>query len=79
MKDTSSEKTVNALIDELTKVRKKKGISHEKLSKAAGIHRSTVSLIESKDRIPTILTCLRIADALEVSLGELLVKVSKSK
>ncbi len=77
MKNTSSEKTVNALIDELTKIRKEKGISHENLARAAGIHRSTVSLIESKDRTPTILTCLRIASALDISLANILKKIEK--
>jgi DNA-binding XRE family transcriptional regulator len=42
------------------------------LAEKAGIHRSTVSLIESKKRIPTILTCFRLANALNVSLGKII-------
>lgn len=72
MRDKSADKATGRLIDELTRLRKEQGLSHEVLAQKAGIHRSTISLIESKKRIPTILTCFRIAMALKVSLGSLI-------
>lgn len=72
MKNKNAEKTVLKLLGEFERIRKEKGLSHEKLAQLAGINRSTISLLESKKRIPTILTCLKIADALEVKLGDLL-------
>ncbi len=69
------ERALNRLIDEFIKLRKAQGLSHENLAKKMGVHRSTVSLIESKKRTPTILTCFKIAHALEISLGLLIRKI----
>jgi len=72
MRDKSADKATGRLIDELTRLRKEQGLSHEVLAQMAGVHRSTISLIESKKRIPTILTCFRLATALKVSLGAII-------
>lgn len=72
MRDKTAEKATNRLIDEIIRLRKEQGMSHEVLAEKAGIHRSTVSLIESKKRIPTILTCFKLANALNVSLGKII-------
>ena len=72
MKSKEAEKIVLKLLDEFEKIRKEKGLSHEKLATLSGLNRSTISLLESKKRIPTILTCLKIADALETTLHDLL-------
>ncbi len=77
MRNKVAEKIVMDLLDELRKARLKKGFSHEKLAAVCGLNRSTISLIESKKRIPTILTCIKIANALELSLSELLESISK--
>ncbi len=78
MKHQKAKKTVSKLVAEFKKIRKEKGLSHEKLANLAGLTRSAISMIESEQRTPTILTCLKIAEALEVSLGDLLKEVSKS-
>lgn len=69
MRDKAAEKAVSKLVDEFIRIRKESGLSHDMLAEAAGVHRSTISLIESKKRIPTILTCWRIAGALKVKLS----------
>ena len=69
------EQTVSKLLDELQKLRKAKGLSHEKLAQQTGINRSTISLLENKKRVPTILTCLRLCQALGVRLEDLLRKI----
>ena len=72
MSKKKPEDIADALIDELSKARKAKGLSHQTLADIAGVNRSTISLIESKKRMPTILTCLKIADALDVKLSKAL-------
>lgn len=72
MKNITVEKTVLKLLDEFERIRKEQGLSHEKLAQLSGLNRSTISLLESKKRIPTILTCLKISSALGVKLHKLL-------
>lgn len=73
----NAEKIVSKLIDEFARIRKEKGLSHEKVAAPTGLSRRAIGLIENKERIPTILTCVKIADALEISLGDLLKSISK--
>lgn len=77
MRDKSSELLVEKVIDALTKARKEQGISHEKLAKKTGLSRPAISYIESHKRIPTILSCVKIAKALGVNLGDLIRKHEK--
>jgi len=69
-------KEVNSLhesiIDELKKIRLAKGYSHYKIAELTGLNRTAIGHIESKKRNPTLLTCLKIAKALEVDLGEII-------
>lgn len=48
------------------------GLSHEELAVRAGLDRSTVSLYESGKRVATISSAVRIANALEIRLSDLL-------
>lgn len=72
MRNRQAEQTVSKLLDKFEEIRKQKGLSHEVLAKKAGVHRSTISLLESKKRVPTILTCFKIAEALEVDIAALI-------
>lgn len=60
------------LAEEIQKRRLEIGLSHQKLADEAEIHRSTVSLIESKKCIPTIFTVLKICKVLGLSLTKVL-------
>lgn len=71
MKKIRSDHILDKTIDELKRIRLEKGLSHESLSALCGLNRSTISLIENKKRVPTLLTCLKISHALEVSLAEI--------
>jgi len=71
------EKTLEIVVRELTKLRKEKGLSHEKLAQKVGVHRSAISLIENGKRSPTLVMCLKIANGLEVKLSSLLRKVEE--
>ena len=56
----------------LKKVRETKRISQERLEKASGISQAAISKIESGVASPTIYTAQKLADALGVSLVELI-------
>ena len=47
------------------------GLSQDECAKVSGIHRSEISLIERGHRIPSLITMLVFAEALEVSLEQL--------
>ena len=63
----------------MARIRKNKGLSLEKVASAAGIHRTTVSLIERGEREPTINTAAKIASALGLTLIELLKLAEKEE
>ena len=72
MKEKQAEKSVNDIIAKLKAARLEQGLSHEKLAEKAGLNRSTISLIESRKRQPTLLSCIKIADALDVKLDDIM-------
>lgn len=72
MRDKLSEKIIASVVDKLATKRKEEGISHERVAELAGLHRSTISLIEARKREPTLLTLLRISRVLETDLGQLI-------
>ena len=58
-------------------VREKLGISQEELAHEAGLDRTYVGGVERGERNPTIVSCLKIAEALKVDLCVLVKGVSK--
>ncbi len=63
---------ISTIAKNIKKIRKKKGISQDKLSKLADIAYNTIIKIESGAiQNPTIKTVQKIAKALDVSLDEL--------
>ncbi len=72
MNRKQAELEVDKIIAKLMKIRKEKSISHEKLAELSGLNRSTISLTEARKSQPTLLTCILIADALDVNLEEII-------
>lgn len=72
MRNIYAENVIHCFIDLLKETREAKNISHEKLGEKAGVHRSTIGLIENKKRNPTILSCYKICMALEISMPDLI-------
>ncbi len=63
---------ISTIAKNIKKIRKKKGISQDKLSKLAEVAYNTIIKIESGAiQNPTIETVQKIAKALDVSLDEL--------
>jgi len=56
----------------LKRIRAKKGMSQGDISRALDVHRAYVSGIETGKRNPTLATIQKLADALGVSVSELL-------
>jgi DNA-binding XRE family transcriptional regulator len=79
MRKELSDKIAEIVVARLKEARKERGLSHDKVANKARLHRSTISLIEAGKREPTLLSCIKIANALEVSLGEILIKAEKNK
>jgi transcriptional regulator with XRE-family HTH domain len=77
MKDKSSELLVERVVNELTQLRKAQGLSHEKLAEKTGLSRPAISFIESHKRVPTILTCAKIAKALGARLADIIDKFER--
>ena len=72
MDQKSAEHTVDQIIARLKEIRLEQNLSHEKLAEKAKLNRSTISLIEARKREPTLLTCIKIANALNVDLMDLI-------
>jgi ribosome-binding protein aMBF1 (putative translation factor) len=62
----------------LTEVRKKKGLSQNALAVKAKINQSLLSGLEKEPWNPTIGTLLRIADGLEIDLGEIITRAHQA-
>jgi transcriptional regulator with XRE-family HTH domain len=72
MRNKYAEHVTASLIRLLKEKRLEKGLSHQTLADMAGLNRSTISRIESGDRVPTITVCLKISQALGIKLYSLL-------
>ena len=61
----------------LKKEREKRGLSMNVVAQRSGLSHSIISLIERDMRNPTLDTLLRIADAIGVDLGKILMQARK--
>ncbi len=68
------------LAENIRKIRKKKGLSQEKLARLADISNNTLVKIEmGMAKEPTITTVRKIAEALDVSIDELVGRKNYSR
>lgn len=58
------------IIAALKEERLKAGLSHEKLAELAKISRRAIGMIEAGERKPTLFTCLRICNALNIDFKD---------
>ena len=70
--------TIDRLIASLEDERRKQGLSLNEVAARAGLSHTMVMRVEKRARMPTIDTLLRIAAALDVDLGVLLQRASKT-
>jgi len=68
---TSEEKFLKSFGEHLGQLRKKKGITQEKLADLVDVHRTYIGFIEQGKRNPSIANIYKISKALKVSLKDL--------
>ena len=77
-KDAERDAIIGHLVALLKKQRKARGFSLNETAWRAGLSHTMILRMERGDRLPTIDTLLRIADALEVDLAALLAEAVHS-
>ena len=65
----------------LLRIRKEKGLTHERLAELAGLHPTTISLLERNKRQPSITTIFVLSKGLGIEPDELIseVKVTRAR
>jgi transcriptional regulator with XRE-family HTH domain len=76
-KNSVREAIVANVVRLLREEREKRGLSMTVVAQRSGLSQSIISLIERDLRNPTLDTLLRIADAIEIDLGDLLTRARK--
>ena len=61
----------------LHRIRKEKGLTHEKLAELCGLHPTTISLLERDKRQPSISTIFMLAAGLGVEPDEIIREMKK--
>lgn len=61
-----------AVIATFSKRRQELGYTYEKVGELAGLHRTSISLIERGKVQPTLIVCVKIAEALGLKLDEVI-------
>ena len=59
-------------MDRLQRERERKGLSLQRLGAISGVSRVEIGLMEKGKRNPSLMICLRVADALGLNLGSVL-------
>jgi len=77
MRNDYAEKILNKVVKLLSETRKAQGLSHETLAQRAGITRPAISHIESGKRKPSLLICLKLAQAMDLKLWEVIKRAEK--
>ncbi len=65
-------KIMTSLIEVIAEYRQAQGLTYEQLADMAGIHRTTIGLLERNERSPTLQIALQLTSALGVELSEVL-------
>ena len=76
-KSNDHEKICRRVAELLSAERERQEMSMTKLAASAGLAQSSMSYFEGHHRSPNLKTLLRIADALEVDLGEFIQRAIK--
>jgi len=77
-KDAKREATIEEVVRLLRTAREKKGISMNVLAQKSGLSQGMISLVERDLRNPSLDVLLRISEALEVDLAQILSKAQRS-
>jgi len=75
--DKQRQAIISQIIQALREARERQGLSMSKVAERAGLSQQMVSYVERQMRMPTLDTLLRMSEALEINLSELLKNVNK--
>lgn len=64
---------VRSFAEKVRVFREQLGISQEKLAAKANIHRTYIGAVERAEKVPSLITIVKIAKALNVNISELLI------
>ena len=65
---------VSSFVDLIKELRDQKGLTIEQLADLAGVHRTTIGLLERNERLPSLQLASQLAAALEMPLSELILE-----
>ena len=74
-----AERILACVMERLEQERNRQGLSLQRLGAISGVSRMAIGMIEKGQRSPSLIICLRVADALGLDLGDVLKSVPKSK
>jgi DNA-binding XRE family transcriptional regulator len=74
MKQNKVKSIEQAVIATFKERRKELGFSYERIGELTGLHRTSISLIERGKIQPTLVVCLKISEALNLKLEDLIKK-----
>ncbi len=77
MKDRLPYDIVDGVVARFAELRAARNLSYEELSRRTGLHRTAISLIERNERSPTLLSCIKIASALDIKLEDLIIQARR--
>lgn len=69
---------INALLRLLKDIRNEKGYTLDELADRAGVHRTSIGLLERGERTPTLQVAAQLAEALDMKLSDLVVRAEAS-
>jgi transcriptional regulator with XRE-family HTH domain len=74
-----AERILSYVMDRLAQERTSQGLSLQKLGALSGVDRTMIGKMEKGQRSPTLIVCVRVADALGLNLGDVLNSVPAKK
>lgn len=63
---------VQNFANQMKSLRESEGVSQEKLAELAGLHRTYIGSIERAEKIPSLVTIVKISKALNINISNLI-------
>jgi putative transcriptional regulator len=74
-----AERILSCVMDRMQEERERQGLSLQRLGAMSGVSRTAIGLMEKGERNPSLMICLRVADALGLDLADVLKSVPEKK
>ncbi len=77
MSDLNMDPMISNFLDLVKTTREKKKLTREQLAKMANVHKTTIGLLERKQRVPSLQIANQIAKAFGMKLSGMMKKVER--